>query len=282
LFNSRRLAKKARKHGKKVVYHAHSTEEDFRNSFVFSNVLAKPFKKLICSSYSLGDCVITPTEYSKRLLLGYGINKPVYAVSNGVDLTFYEPRENERAEFRAAYGLSETQKVVISVGLYFERKGLLDFTELAARMPDYNFIWFGKTPLYSIPAKIRKAVKTKLPNLLFAGYVRPEELKKAYAGTDLFLFPTYEETEGIVLLEALACKTDTLVRDIPAFGWLRDDVDCYKAKDINEMERKIRDIVEKRLPDISENGFKAVADKDIPLIGEYLADIYSGLLHKPT
>lgn len=32
------LAKKAKKLGKKVVYHAHSTEEDFRNSFLFSRV----------------------------------------------------------------------------------------------------------------------------------------------------------------------------------------------------------------------------------------------------
>ena len=31
------LAKKAHKKGKKVVYHAHSTEEDFRNSILFSN-----------------------------------------------------------------------------------------------------------------------------------------------------------------------------------------------------------------------------------------------------
>ena len=37
LLKSYLLAKKARKMGKKVVYHAHSTEEDFRNSFILSN-----------------------------------------------------------------------------------------------------------------------------------------------------------------------------------------------------------------------------------------------------
>ena len=35
---SYRLAKKAHKKGKKVVYHAHSTEEDFRNSFIFFTI----------------------------------------------------------------------------------------------------------------------------------------------------------------------------------------------------------------------------------------------------
>ena len=32
---SRRMAKKAKKKGKKIVYHAHSTEEDYRNGFIF-------------------------------------------------------------------------------------------------------------------------------------------------------------------------------------------------------------------------------------------------------
>ena len=34
------LAKKAKRHGIPVVYHAHSTKEDFRNSYVGSNLLS--------------------------------------------------------------------------------------------------------------------------------------------------------------------------------------------------------------------------------------------------
>ena len=34
------LSRRARRQGKKVVYHGHSTEEDFRNSFVGSNLVA--------------------------------------------------------------------------------------------------------------------------------------------------------------------------------------------------------------------------------------------------
>ena len=42
------MAKRAKKNGKKVVYHAHSTEEDFRNSFKFSNsTLITPSLKIL-------------------------------------------------------------------------------------------------------------------------------------------------------------------------------------------------------------------------------------------
>ena len=152
----------------------------------------------------------------------------------------------------------------------------LEFVQMAKDMPDYKFIWFGKTPLYSVPHKIRKAVKTKLPNLTFAGYVQPDELKQAYVGCDVYIFPTLEETEGIVLLEALAAKANVIVRDIPVFDWLNGGTDCYKAKDKDEFERMIKEIYEGKLPSLRENGRKAVENMDIKKIGEKLVKIYNG------
>lgn len=274
---SRQLAKKAKRSGKRVVYHAHSTEEDFRNSFVGSNLISGLYRRWICSCYKLGDVIITPTEYSKQLLRGYGIDKPIYTLSNGIDIDFYKPQESDRTEFRAKYGYSDSDKVVMSVGLYFERKGLLDFVRLAYAMPDHKFIWFGKTPLISVPPKIARAVRTKLPNLVFAGYVSPEELKKAYAGADVYIFPTYEETEGIVLLEALASRANVIVRDIPVFDWLRADRDCYKAKSLAEFKFRINGITSSRLPSLKARGFDAVADKELGAVGRRLVDIYNGI-----
>ena len=275
--NSKRLAVKAKKDGKRVVYHAHSTEEDFRNSFVGSNLFSGLYRRWICSCYKLGDVIITPTEYSKRLLRGYGMDEPIYAVSNGIDIDFYKPCESDRTEFRAKYGYSDSDKVVMSVGLYFERKGILDFVRLAYAMPDHKFIWFGKTPLISVPPKIARAVRTKLPNLVFAGYVSPEELKKAYVGADVYIFPTYEETEGIVLLEALASRANVIVRDIPVFDWLRADRDCYKAKSLAEFKFRINGITSSRLPSLKARGFDAVADKELGAVGRRLFDIYNGI-----
>ena len=98
--NSYRLAKKAHKKGKKVVYHAHSTEEDFRNSFIFSKQIAPLFKKWIVKCYNLGDVLITPTPYSKRLLEGYGIKKKIYAISNGLELDKFQRKEELREKLR--------------------------------------------------------------------------------------------------------------------------------------------------------------------------------------
>ena len=87
------LAKSAKKAGKKVVYHAHSTEEDFRNSFILSNQIAPAFKKWLIKCYTLGDHILTPTPYSKHLLEGYGIKNPITDISNGIDVEFFEKNE---------------------------------------------------------------------------------------------------------------------------------------------------------------------------------------------
>lgn len=277
---SHHLARKAKKAGKRVVYHAHSTEEDFRNSFIFSNALSGLVKKWLCSCYRSGDVIVTPTEYSKRLISGYGITNPIYPVSNGIDLAKYEPAPGDREAFRSRMGFSDSDKVIIAVGLYFERKGILDFVQMAKDMPDYKFVWFGKTPLYSVPHKIRKAVRTKLPNLTFAGYVQPDELKQAYVGCDAYIFPTHEETEGIVLLEALAAEANVIIRDIPVFDWLTDRRDCYKAKDLEDFERLIRAVTSGELPSLQENGRAAVADMDIKKVGEKLLSVYNGTIEQ--
>ena len=83
MFNSNAIINKARREGKGVIYHAHSTEEDFRDSFIFSNQIAPVFKKHIVSLYSLADEIITPTEYSKKLLINYGIGNVILCDRTG-------------------------------------------------------------------------------------------------------------------------------------------------------------------------------------------------------
>lgn len=265
----------AKRHGKAVVFHAHSTKEDFANSYVGSNQFAGLFGRWITYCYQLGDSIITPSKYSKQLLRTYGIKKPVHVISNGIDTSYYQRLSMDRSKFREKYGYKDSDKIIMSVGLWIERKGILDFVELAKRMPEYQFIWFGQSDLRTVPAKVREAVETKLPNLHFAGYVGKEELRQAYAACDLFLFPSYEETEGIVVLEALAMKIPVLLRDIPVYdGWIHNGFSAYMAEDNEDFEKLTKGILEKEMPSLVENGYEVAKQRDIGKIGERLLQVY--------
>ena len=276
------LAKKAKKKGKKIVYHAHSTEEDYKNGFIFSKQTSKLFKKWLIKCYSLGDVIVTPTLYSKKLLQSYkGLeNKKIYDISNGIELDFFKTDKKLGQDFRKKYGYKKDDKVIFGIGLYIERKGIVDFVELAKRMPEYKFIWFGYSPLVAATKPVKKAVKTKLDNLTFAGYVEPEMIKAAFNGGDLFLFPTLEETEGIPIIEACACKCSAIIRDIPIFDdWLSDGENVYKAKNVDEFEKKIKLFFNGKLKDLTNNAYEVAKKRDIKVIGNELKKIYEELEH---
>ena len=271
------LVIKAKKLGKKIVYHAHSTEEDYKNGFIFSKQTSKAFKKWLIKCYSLGDVIVTPTPYSKRLLESYGIDKRIYAISNGIEIDRFKRSYELGKKFREKYH-SKDDKVIIGIGLYIERKGIVDFVKLARRMPDYKFIWFGYSPLVATTKAVRDAVNTELDNLIFAGYVEPEMIIGAMSGCDLYLFPTLEETEGIPIIEACACKCKALIRDIPVFdGWLKDGVNVYKAKNLDEFQDKIIKIINGKLPDLTDEAYKVAQDRSIEVVGQQLKDVYTSL-----
>lgn len=272
------FAIKARKMGKKIIYHGHSTKEDFKNSFKFSNALAPLFKKWLEFAYNKGDLILTPTDYSKNILKGYKIKRPIEVVSNGIDLDFWTRKKGDRENFYKKYKLDPKKKSIISVGLFIKRKGILDFVKLAKRLPQYEFVWFGKLNLKLCTSDVQKAVKTDLPNLHFPGYVDQNDLRLAYSGSDLYIFPTYEETEGIVLLEALATKSDTIIRDIKIYENIKDGKEVYKAKNIDDFEEKIIGILENKLPSLKDQGFSLAKDRSLEKVGQRLKKLYEKTL----
>ncbi len=62
---------------------------------------------------------------------------------------------------------------------------------------------------------------------------------------DVFLFPSYEETEGIVVLEALSTEAPIVLRDIPVYSdWMKHNENCLKAKSNEEFMRQIDILLE--------------------------------------
>lgn len=273
------LIASAKAKGRKVIYHAHSTEEDFRNSFVLSNQVAPLFKKLLIACYSKADYILTPTPYSKQLLDSYNMGVEIEAISNGIDLDRFHYDEDKVKAFRRYFSLRNDQKVVISVGLYIERKGILDFMKVAEAMPDITFIWFGYTPMYSIPKRIRDAIKNHPANVILPGYVKGAIIEGAYASADAFFFASKEETEGIVVLEALASHQYVIVRDIPVYAdWLIHDVNCFKGTTIEHFINLIRNIMNEKCIDVRNNGVTTAEMRSIEEVGQHLKKVYKKVL----
>lgn len=270
-------AGRARRRGAGVVWYGHSTPQDVRRSFIGSDALAPLLARWLRFCYNHADVVITPTPYAAARLRELGVQRPLYALSNGVDTAFFAPDAARGAAFRRRYGLAAGAPVIVSAGHFMRRKGILDFIALAAAMPQARFFWFGHTPPALVPRAVRRAMAAAPQNLTFAGFVPQSELRDAYCGADVFLFCSEEETEGIVVLEALACGTPTVVRDIPVYaGWLADGREVRKARDLPGFAAAVRGLLADRAlrEGLSRAARQTALTRALPAVGRRLCGIY--------
>lgn len=284
LNKSYHFLKKIKKKNIPYVVHGHSTKEDFLNSFKFSNsILAPWFNRNILRMYNNTKYIITPTPYSKQLITNYGVKAKIFAISNGINLNKYledtKYNDEEVKKFYDFLKINESDKFIIGMGFYFVRKGLIDFIEVARKFPDIKFIWFGKRYPFITSRPIMKAIKNKPNNVILPGYINMEYKKIAFAKASLFFFPSYEETEGIVTLEALASKLPLLVRNIGVYdGWLKKDYNCHMADNNEEFIKEINKILTEDQTTITSRGYEVVKERDLKIIGSKLKVVYEEVL----
>ena len=149
--------------------------------------------------------VVVPTESIREMLAkNYGIERGVSVVPTPVDLVKFQDIQPEK--IRASFGL-EGKEVLLFVGRLSREKGLdmllQAFILIQELRPGVRLLLLGRGP-YEEALKAKQA-KLGLKNLvIFAGAVPHEEVPGYYAAADLFVFPSTTETQGLVIIEAMA------------------------------------------------------------------------------
>ncbi len=222
--------------GKKVLT-AHSTPRINVGNIAAAKVINRYYPKI----YRKFDHIITISEPCHEEVTRMVPDMPVTLIPNGVNRLYFKPNPEMRQAFRDKYGIDDDQDAVLVVAQQTPRKGLYEFFSLAKACPDLKWIWVGGLPYGALSKdyrKIRRMRRKCGENVIFTGYIN--EIIKAYSGADLFFMPSYAETFGLVILEALSCGLPVVARDIPEFQSIFDDHILY-FHDIPDAIATIRD-----------------------------------------
>jgi glycosyltransferase involved in cell wall biosynthesis len=152
------------------------------------------------------DGVVVPSQAMLGRLSDYGVRAPIHVLPTGIPLARFAG--GERARFRAAHGIPEARPVALYVGRVAHEKNigfLLEMTAAALkRRPDMLLLVAGEGP--ALPALRAQAARLGLGDAVrFTGYLdRHRDLPDCYAAADVFVFASRTETQGLVLLEAMA------------------------------------------------------------------------------
>jgi glycosyltransferase involved in cell wall biosynthesis len=174
-------------------------------------VLPKPLLRAATRAFSRHQCnavhaVVAPSPQMAHVLRSYGVRSTIDVVPTGLDLGQLAGGDGER--FRAQHGISPDRPVALTVGrVAFEKN--LEFllavlARLRASLPDVLLVIAGEGP--ALAALQRSVADSGLAgNVRFVGNLdRSGPLLDCYRSANAFVFASKTETQGLVLLEAMA------------------------------------------------------------------------------
>jgi len=218
----------ARQSGAKVVHTYHTLFAAYTEHYLwflpksFGVWYAKSSSRRYCNAC---DLLITPSTEMKNVLLSYDVTKPVEVIPTGIRLERFRGKDSQR--FRKVKGYKPEDQVVLFMGRVAEEKNI-DFLmrvvhRLKPRIPNLQFLIAGegaaKKGLEKMTADLNMG-----DYVHFAGYLSKDDWRDCYAGSDLFVFASITETQGLVVTEAMAAETPVVavgemgIKDVMASG----------------------------------------------------------------
>lgn len=182
--------------------------------------------------YNQADLVITPSDFAAKLLLQYGLEKPVITISNGIPDHFFDIQRNEK---------HMDQFHILSVGrLAAEKKQhlIIEAIQRSKFKKSISLTLAGTGP----QQKKLERLAARLGVNASIGKVSQQQLESLYASTDLFVHASEVELEGMAVMEAMASACCVIVSDARSSA-LRESIDDknthFRSGDAVDLAKKI-------------------------------------------
>lgn len=187
-------------------YHTHFTSY---LKYYNLDMLEKIGWKYLSWFYSQCKHIYVPSPSMADELNEQGIDEGIRIWARGVDTQQFSPDYRDM-EWRRSVGFNDDDKVVTFVSRLVWEKNLQTYVDTVKRLqqknPNIKAMIVGDGPA-------KKELEEKLPEAHFTGFVTGDELSRAYASSDIFLFPSETETFGNVTLEAMSSGLPCIVAD---------------------------------------------------------------------
>jgi glycosyltransferase involved in cell wall biosynthesis len=192
-----------------VIATYHTLFEEYLHHYVplmpriLGGVLARRFTRSQCAQLR---AIVAPSAPMRELLLSYGVSTRIEVIPTGLSADRYVPGDGRR--FRERYGIAADRPLLLYVGRVAHEKNieflLHSFVALRRSCPAALLAIAGEGPAREhLRAQVLRLGIAQ--DVLFIGYLdRERTLADCYSAADVFVFASRTETQGLVLLEALA------------------------------------------------------------------------------
>ena len=211
-------AKYARKLGIPLVFTFHTLYEQYVHYIPFARQLTKELAQQISRRFSNNcDHVIVPTGIIGAYLREIGVTADTSVIPTGIK--WDEFQKGDKDWLKKKFDLPGGEKIMIFVGRLGQEKNidflLESFWNVNKEIPNTRLVLVGSGPEEDNLRE--KAAECGISGqVTFTGLIPPADVIHCYAGSDIFVFPSVTETQGIVIAEAKAAGLPVVAVD--AFG----------------------------------------------------------------
>ncbi len=153
---------------------------------------------------------IAVSDAEKMKLQSFGIPEiKIHVIPNGVP----EIHPVQRGKFREKWKIAENEKLVLFLGKITERKGLQFVVRAVSKLKDSKLVIAGNDMGYE--HKIDRIIKEVgiQDRIIRTGLLNDEEKVAALTDADVTVYPSRDETFGLVAVESILCGTPVIVGD---------------------------------------------------------------------
>jgi 1,2-diacylglycerol-3-alpha-glucose alpha-1,2-galactosyltransferase len=204
------------------VCYVHFLPETLDGSINLPKIAFDAFKKYVVDLYKSADYLIVVNPIFIKELESHGINREkVKYIPNYVSKAdFYKKSDKDKKSLRKELGIKSKDFVVLGVGQVQTRKGVLDFVEVAEKLPNVTFLWCGGFSFGNITdgyKELKKVVENPPANVKFLGIIPREKMNDMYNVADVLFMPSYNELFPMSILEASNVEIPILLRDLDLY-----------------------------------------------------------------
>jgi glycosyltransferase involved in cell wall biosynthesis len=210
--------------------------------------LARTISRKQCNAV---DSLVVPSQPMLDVLRTYGINTKASVIPTGLQDRSFASADGLR--FKQQYGIDNNRPMLLYVGRVAYEKNipfLFEITRiLAERYPNVLLVVAGEGPAERSLHQLATTLKIE-DNVHFIGYLdRNTALNDCYKSADVFVFASKSETQGLVLLEAMAQGTPVVgIAELGTASILVEGHGALIAPDKEEVfADKVAQLIENRL-----------------------------------
>jgi len=192
---------------KPLVHTYHTLYPEYAKAYIFKGRLMpmRLIEKITAAFCNRCELNIAPSIKIKKLMTKYGVKTPIEVLPTGININDFK---KVSSDFRQRFKIKDSAKVLIFVGRFGSEKNIefliRSMKIIAEKDADAVLVLVGGGPQEKKLRVLTKKLKL-IDKVIFTGYLNKAEVIQAYSASDLFVFASKTETQGMVILEAAAC-----------------------------------------------------------------------------